>query len=62
VDKENVPLQTISNTIQRSVKTNRVSTTNPRGNWSSELLKTTMDVVERNITFLWGAKFFRAYL
>ncbi len=39
-------------------RTNRVSTTNPRGMWSSELLETTMDVVERNITSLWGANKF----
>ncbi len=43
VDKENVPPQTISNTIQRSIRTNRVSTTNLKGKWSSELLEATMD-------------------
>jgi hypothetical protein len=42
----------------RSTRTNRVSITNPRGKWSSELLEATMDVVERNITSLWGANKF----
>ncbi len=32
--------------------------TNPRGMWSSESLKVAMDVVERGITFLWGANKF----
>jgi hypothetical protein len=50
-DKENVPPQTISNTIQRSSRTNRVLATNPRGKWTSESLEVAMDVVERGITF-----------
>jgi hypothetical protein len=39
MDKENVPLQIISNTIQRLTKTNKVLITNPEGKWSSESLE-----------------------
>ncbi len=42
-DKENVPLQIISNTIQRLTRTNRVHARNPRDKWSSELVEATMD-------------------
>jgi hypothetical protein len=58
MDKENVPPETISNIIQRSARTNRMPTTNPRGKWSSELLEATMDVAEKNINFFWGANKF----
>jgi hypothetical protein len=40
--------------MQRLAKTNRVPTTNPRGEWSSESLKATVDVVEKGITSLQG--------
>jgi hypothetical protein len=50
VDKENVPPQTISNTIQRSTRINRVPITNPRGKWFSESLKVAMDAIEIDIT------------
>jgi hypothetical protein len=61
MEKENVPPQIRSNTIQKLTKTNRVPTTNPIGEWSSESLETTMDVIEKNIIFLWGAASFGAY-
>jgi hypothetical protein len=44
--------------MQRLAKTNRVPTTNPRGKWSSESLKATMDVVEKGKTSLRGASRF----
>jgi hypothetical protein len=55
MEKKNVLPQTISNTIQRLARTNKMFITNPRGKWSSDILETTMDVVERNITSLWRA-------
>ncbi len=58
MDEENVFLQTISNTIQRLTKINRVHATNPRGKWISESLKIAMDVVEKGIIFLWGVNKF----
>ncbi len=57
-NKVNVPPQTISNTIQRSTRTNRVNAKNLRGKGSSELLEVAMDVVERGITSLQGASKF----
>jgi hypothetical protein len=60
-DKENVPPQIISNTMQRLAKTNRVLATNPRGKWSNESLEATMDVVEKGIIFYEGPTSFGAY-
>jgi hypothetical protein len=60
-DKENVPPQIISNTIQMLARTNRVPATNPRGKWSSESLKVAMDAVERGIIFYEGPTSFGAY-
>jgi hypothetical protein len=57
-NKENVPLQIISNTIQRLAKTNRGHVINLKGKWSSESLEVAMDVVERGITSLQGANKF----
>jgi hypothetical protein len=45
-------------TTQRPTRTNRVPTINPRGKWSNESLETTMNVIQRGITFLWGANKF----
>jgi len=45
-------------TQRRTTRTTRVPTINPRGTWSKESLETTMDVVERGITSLWGANKF----
>jgi len=52
MEKKNVPLQIISNTMQRSTRTNRVLVTNLRGKCSSESLEVAMDVVERSIISL----------
>ncbi len=57
-EKENVPLQIISNTMQRLARTNRVPVTNLRGKCSSESLEVAMDAVERGIIFLRGANKF----
>jgi hypothetical protein len=43
---------------RRSTKTNRAHATNPKGKWSSESLKTTMDAMERGITYLQGTNKF----
>jgi hypothetical protein len=61
-NKANVPPQTISNILQRSAKTNRVPTKNPRGKWSSESLEATVDAVETNITSLQRLASFEANL
>ncbi len=53
-NKVNVPPQTISNTMQRLARTNRVPAKNLRGKWSSESLEITMDVVERSNFFARG--------
>jgi hypothetical protein len=42
----------ISNIIQRSARTSRLPTINPRSKWLSESLETTMDAVERSIIVL----------
>ncbi len=60
-DKENVPPQVISNTMQRLARTNKVHATNLRGKWSSESLEAVMDVVERSIIFYEGPISFGAY-
>ncbi len=51
-DKENVPFQIISNTMQRLARTNRVPNTNLRSKCSSESLKVALDAVEKKITYL----------
>jgi hypothetical protein len=58
MNKVNAPPQTISNTIQRSTRTNRVHVKNPKGKQSSKSLEIAMDVVERSITSLQGASEF----
>jgi hypothetical protein len=57
-DKENVPPQIISNTMQRSSRTNKVPSANLRSKCSSELLEAVVDTIEKGITSLRGANKF----
>jgi hypothetical protein len=50
--KKIMSLVKISNIIQRSARTSRLPTINPRSKWLSESLETTMDAVERSIIVL----------
>jgi hypothetical protein len=52
VDKENVPFQIISNTMQRLARTNIVLGTNLRSKCSSESLEVVLNAVEKGITSL----------